>query len=238
MAQQQQKNFWDTPGGTFLKWTTPIGAIGSVVSGIGELFGGNQNSQKNQAYNQLQQFQQTMPGAYTSPYAGQIDSLIDQLNNRKFEYDYTQDPDYQYYQSLYKQQAQRAGEHAQAAASALGGGYGTSWATTAGTSAYNAQMDGMDDVINGLYSRALNEYNDETARMQNNLNNLYSAEQSAQNAYAQQMNNWYGQQSYYQSQYDEASRQEEQRNQLWGDIGSTILNVGVQLLPYVLGALL
>lgn len=233
----QQKNFWDAVYDGFS--SMPIrGPLDQLYTGIYELVNGKPDSAKNQAYEQLQQFQQTKPGGYSSPYSGQISSLTNQLNNRVFDYNYNQDPDYQYYQSLYKQQAQRAGEHAQASAAALGGGYGSSWATTAGTDAYNAQMDGLGDVINGLYSRALGEYNDETTRLQNNLNSLYSAEQSAQNQYASQMSNWYGQQSYYQDQYDEAVRQEEQQNQFWGDIGSTILNVGVSLLPYVLGALL
>lgn len=232
---QQQKNFWDTPAGTFFKWTTPVGMIGSAISGIGDFFGGGGSSQKNQAYDDLMKFQQTKPGDYSSQYADEINSLMDQLNNRKFEYDYTQDPAYQYYQSLYKQQAQRAGEHAQATASALGGGYGNSWAATAGTSAYDAQMD---DVINGLYSQALNEYNDETAQLQGRLESLYGAEQNAQNEYAQKVNNWYNQQSYYQNRYDEAVRQEQQQNQLWGDIGNTILDVGVKVLPYLLGMFL
>ena len=104
---QQQKNFWDTPAGTFFKWTTPVGMIGSAISGIGDFFGGGGSSQKNQAYDDLMKFQQTKPGDYSSQYADEINSLMDQLNNRKFEYDYTQDPAYQYYQSLYKQQAQR-----------------------------------------------------------------------------------------------------------------------------------
>ena len=52
------------------------------------------------------------------------------------------------------------------------------------------------------------------------------------------MNNWYNQQSYYQNRYDEAVLQEQQQNQLWGDIGNTILNVGVKVLPYLLGMFL
>ena len=45
-------------------------------------------SKKDQAYQQLQNYQANAPGAYQSQYQGQIDRLMNNLSNRKFNYNY------------------------------------------------------------------------------------------------------------------------------------------------------
>ena len=229
----EQKNFWESALAGFRDGLfNPLGFVSNISGAL------SQQSGTGTAQSQLEQFQASRPGGYSSPYAGQISDLTDQLNDREFSYDYTQDPAYQYYKSLYQQQAQRAGEHAQASASALGGGYGNSWATTAGADAYNAQMSGLNEVINSLYDQALGEYNDETSRLQSSLNNLYTAESSAQNAYASQMNNYYNQLNYYQQQAEAEQQRKQNQTDTWMSIGGTLLNAAISLLPYALAMFL
>ena len=229
----EQKNFWESALTGFRDGLfNPLGFVSNMSSAL------SQQSGTGTAQSQLEQFQSSRPGSYSSPYAGQISDLTGQLNDREFNYSYIQDPAYQYYKSLYQQQAQRAGEHAQASASALGGGYGNSWATTAGADAYNAQMSGLNEVINSLYDQALGEYNDETSRLQSSLNNLYTAESSAQNAYASQMNNYYNQLNYYQQQAEAEQQRKQNQTDTWMSIGGTLLNAAISLLPYALAMFL
>lgn len=228
----EQKNLWESALAGFRDGLfNPLGFASNLSSAL------SQQSGAGTAQQQLEQFQAARPSSYSSPYSGQISDLTGQLNDREFHYDYTQDPAYAYYKSLYQQQAQRAGEHAQASAAALGGGYGNSWATTAGSDAYNAQLSGLSDVISGLYDQALGEYNNETSRLQSNLNNLYTAESNAQNAYASQMNNYYNQLGYYQQQAEAEQQRKQAQTDTWWDIGGTILNAAITLLPYALALL-
>ena len=99
-------------------------------------------------------------------------------------------------------------------------------------------MSGLNEVINSLYDQALGEYNDETSRLQSSLNNLYTAESSAQNAYASQMNNYYNQLNYYQQQAEAEQQRKQNQTDTWMSIGGTLLNAAISLLPYALAMFL
>lgn len=191
-------------------------------------------SKKDQAYQQLQDYQANAPGPYQSQYQGQIDSLMQSLNDRNFSYNYREDPTYQQYQRQYQRQAQRASENAQANAAAVSGGYGSSWATTAGESAYADAMSGLDNIVNSLYGQALNSYTDETNDMVAQLNQLMQAESNAQAQYQQELQNYYSNLDYYQTNYEnEAAREQQQKSSnqnFWG----TILGGVISLLPYAI----
>ena len=75
-------------------------------------------SKKDQAYQALQSYQAQAPGPYQSPYKAQIDSLMQNLGNRNFSYNYREDPTYQQYKRQYETTARRASENAQANAAA------------------------------------------------------------------------------------------------------------------------
>lgn len=228
----EQKNLWESALTGFRDGLlNPLGFASNLSGAL------SQQSGSGTAQQQLEQFQSTRPESYSSPYQSQISSLTGQLSDRNFSYDYTQDPVYQQYRRSYEQKAQRAGENAQANAAVLGGGYGSSWAATAGANAYDYQMSGLDEVINRLYSQALSEYNDETDTMRSNLNSLLSAESNAQNAYQNQLSNWYDQLNYYQNQYESAAQREQSQANTWWTIGGNLLSAAISLLPYALALL-
>jgi hypothetical protein len=83
---------------------------------------------------------------------------------------------YKQYAQRYQQNAKLAMEDTVGQVSALTGGYGNSYAQTAGQAMYNQQMQGLNDKATELYQLALQQYNMEGDR----LNNLYSM---AANAY-------------------------------------------------------
>jgi phage gpG-like protein len=70
---------------------------------------------------------------YTSKYQDKIDSLMDSISKRKeFSYDFNTDPLYQQYKDQYTKLGKEASMNAAANASSLTGGYGNSYAVTAG----------------------------------------------------------------------------------------------------------
>ena len=195
-------------------------------------------SKKDQAYQALQNYQAQAPAPYQSQYQNQIDSLMQNLNDRNFNYNYSTDPTYQQYKRQYETGARRASENAQSTAAAVSGGYGSSWATTAGESAYADYMGGLDNVVNSLYTQALNSYTDETNSLYGQLQNLMQAESQAQQQYNQAVSNYYNNLNYYQTQYQNEANREQQNTTNWMNIGGTILGGLISLIPYALPLLL
>lgn len=132
------------------------------------------------AYSYLQSIINNRPGAFSSSYASQLQSLYDSIMNRdKFQYDLNNDALYQQYARQYAQQGQQAMQNTMANAAALSGGYGSSYATTAGQQAYNAYLSQLNDVAPELYSQAYGRYQDEGNALLNQYsvtNGLYNDE--------------------------------------------------------------
>ena len=191
-------------------------------------------SKKDQAYQALQNYQAQAPAPYQSQYQSQIDSLMQNLNDRNFNYNYSTDPTYQQYKRLYETGARRASENAQANAAAVSGGYGSSWATTAGESAYADYMGGLDNVVNSLYTQALNSNTDDTNSMYSQLQNLMQAESQAQQQYNQNLSNYYNNLNYYQQQYQNEANREQQNTTNWMNVGGSLLGGLISLIPYAI----
>lgn len=80
---------------------------------------------------------------------------------REFKYDPASDKLYQQYKDTAKKSGETAMKDAIGKASALTGGYGNSYAQTAGQQAYNNYMQQADSVIPQLYQLAYNAHNSE-----------------------------------------------------------------------------
>ena len=81
---------------------------------------------------QLEEWEAKKPGDYTSQYKDKIDGVMGKLDGMKdFSYDPTRDAAYEQYKNSYTRQAKLANENAQANASAISGGYGSSYGTQA-----------------------------------------------------------------------------------------------------------
>lgn len=104
----------------------------------------------------------------TNKWEDELESIYQTINNReKFRYDMNSDALYKQYSQQYQQNAKLAMQDTVGQISALTGGYGNSYAETAGQAIYNQAMGGMNEKALQLYQLALNEYNSEGDRLMN-----------------------------------------------------------------------
>ena len=88
----------------------------------------------------------------------ELEEAYDNLFNEKFEYDATYDPLFQQYAAQYMQKGNMAMKNAMAESALLTGGYGNSWAMSAGAQAFNSQMDALYGLIPELRAAAYDEW--------------------------------------------------------------------------------
>ena len=98
-------------------------------------------------------------GAYTNPYAGQIQDLYDEITNREpFQYDVNQDAMYEALRDQYVTGGQMAMMDTMGQAAQLTGGYGNSYAQGVGQQAYHGYLQGLNEQLPDLYNMALSNY--------------------------------------------------------------------------------
>ena len=91
-----------------------------------------------------------------------FDAIMNKILNREqFSYDLNGDALYQQYKDKFTQQGKMAMQDTMGQAAAMTGGYGSSYASTAGNQAYQASLQNLNDVIPELYQMALDKYNQE-----------------------------------------------------------------------------
>ena len=118
--------------------------------------------------------QQISRGEYTSPWQEGLNETIDKILNReKFSYDMNADAFYQQAKDRYVQQGKQAMMDTIGQQSALTGGYGNSWAQTAGQQAYHGYLQGLNDNLVDFYGIARGAYDAETDDLYNQFN-LYN----------------------------------------------------------------
>lgn len=192
-------------------------------------------SRLSDARTELERFEQTKPADYQSKYQGQIDSVMGKLDDLgEFDYDPAADTAYKQYKNEYTQKAKLANQNAQANASAMTGGFGSSYGTQAGQKAYAATMSDLDDVLNGLVSQNRNEYNTKKSGLQQQLSGLQQAEQNDYTKYQNDLNNWYTDLNYKQNEYNNAYNEEQQNTQNGLNILGSILSFAAMILPFFL----
>ncbi len=94
------------------------------------------------------------------------------FNKEDFSYDLESDPLYKQYKKNYIEQGKQAMEDTMGNAAALSGGYGNSYAQTAGIKAYNSYLDKLNNIAPELYEAAYSRYNDELDRLESKLGYL------------------------------------------------------------------
>lgn len=96
---------------------------------------------------------------YENPYTDQARSLYDRLGSREeFTFDVNEDALYRQYQQQYLRQGRRAMEDTMGRAQAMTGGYGSSYAQSAGQQAYAGYAEKLSAAIPQLYAQALERY--------------------------------------------------------------------------------
>ena len=140
----------------------------------------------NQTPTPLQLAQQRIDamGAYEPTWQAKIDALLQEvLDQKPFSYDAGQDPLYRQYRDSYMQAGRNAMQDTMGQATALTGGYGNSYATTAAQQAYQGYLAGMGDKSMDLYERALAMHDRNRQRAADNLNILQGQEDKAYSRY-------------------------------------------------------
>lgn len=118
----------------------------------------------------LESLKKGQPSAFQSRWASQINDLMTQINGRgNFDYNADNDPLYQQYKDLYTANGQRAMKDTVAQSAALTGGYGNSWAQTAGQQMYDQYMQQLTDKSLDLRNQAYQQWQDEGNALYNRL---------------------------------------------------------------------
>lgn len=136
-------------------------------------------------------------------YGDAIKDALEKIQNREsFSYDLNGDALYQQYKDQYKSLGKLAMQDTMGQAAALTGGYGNSYASTAGNQAYQQYLSQVNDKIPELYSLALSKYQAEGDQMQQNLANLEGMYSTEYGEYQDQVSRWNSDRDYLASLYD------------------------------------
>ena len=168
----------------------PDNLQGSASANTAPAFQPSQSLSNAQA--SLNQLQANQPGEYSSSYTSQINSMLDKILNRTpFSYDMNADPIYQQYKDQYVRQGQTAARDVTGQMAALSGGYGNSYAATAGNQAYQASLAQLNNIIPQLYGQAASNYYQQGQQMLGNLSALQSQDSNAYNQHQGLTNNYF-----------------------------------------------
>ena len=143
------------------------------------------------------------PGAYQSQWQSQINDIINQITNREeFSYDVNSDALYNQYKEQYSSLGKLAMQDTMGQAAAMTGGYGSSYASTAGNQAYQSYLSQLNEVVPELYGMALDKYNAEGQELYNQYGLLSDQENQDYGRYMDQYNQWASERDYLKGVYD------------------------------------
>ena len=150
-----------------------------------------QSDSVKQAQDKLNQHTQNKPGAYTSQWQTSLNDTLNKILNReKFNYDLNGDALYQQYKNQYTTQGVQAMMDTMGQAQSMTGGYGNSYAQTAGQQAYQGYLQQLNDKIPELYQLALNQYNREGEDLYNQYGLYADRENLDYNRYRDQLSDY------------------------------------------------
>jgi hypothetical protein len=139
------------------------------------------NNRLNKLYNN-----NTLPQQFAYTKQGEVNKAVSDITNRKpFSYNMDEDVLFQQAKKQYQAMGKTAMMDTIGQASSLTGGYGNSYATTAGAQAYNGYLQQLNASVGDYYAMALSGYNAETDRL-NGVYNVLSADR------AQEHSEWAG----------------------------------------------
>ena len=172
----------------------------------------NQSQDVTDAWNKVKELEGSKPADYVSKYGDQIQALLDKILNRDpFKYDFNADPMYQMYKDRYLQQGRMAMQDTMGDAATLTGGYGNSYAATAGQQAYQSYLQGLNDRIPGLRDFAYNAWLNEGDRMRSNLSTLQGLDESDYARYRDTVGDYKDELNYYYNRFGDMSDREYNR---------------------------
>lgn len=175
--------------------------IGTIKTLLNKPKDYEESDEVKQAQEDLKNHYNSKPGDYQSNYADQIQGLLkDYENTKDFQYDFNADPLYQQYKDQYIQQGKMAMQDIMGNAAALTGGYGSSYASTAGNQAYQSSLNDLNNVIPSLYDRAYSKYRDDKSDKLQHMQVLQNLDDSDYKKYQDTLSDYYNTLNYLQSQ--------------------------------------
>ena len=160
----------------------------------------------------LAQKEQGRQEEYASPYQERIEALLAQaLEREAFSYDPNADPLYRQYESAYRRGGKQAMEDTMANAAALTGGYGNSYASTAGNQAYQSYLAELNQILPVLYQSAYDRYRDSYGDVLEQLGLLQELDAGEYEKYRDTVADYYSDLNYYYRQYGDLSEREYQQ---------------------------
>ncbi|MBO7357210.1 MAG: hypothetical protein J6U37_01620 [Lachnospiraceae bacterium] len=189
--------------------------------GVGAYYGNIASFQPSAAYTKAMEYTQSLLdriNAGKTSYTDKINDIMSQIENRpQFSYDFNTDPLFQNALQGAMSAGQTAMQDTIGQASALTGGYGSTYATSAANQAYNEFVKGAYDALPEYYGIARNAYDQEGQDLYNRLGMYQTADETEYgrltNAYGLNLDNAnriYGQEydNYWQTKnFNENSRQ-------------------------------
>ena len=155
------------------------------------------------AMQELQGIIAQQPAAFQSQHMGELNNILNQILGRKnFTYDMSNDPFYQNYRQMYMSAGKQAMSDTVGQASALTGGYGNSYAATAGQQQYNRYLQQLNDRIPELQGMALDRYNAEGDLLNMKYGMLNDAYNREYGEWQDQYNRWLGERNFAQGNYE------------------------------------
>lgn len=156
-----------------------------------------------QAQQALQNQQANKPGQYQSQFQTGMNDLMGQIQNRpKFQYDVNADALYQQVAQNYMQHGQQAMMDTMGQAAALTGGYGNSYAQTAGQQQYNNHLLGLTEMVPQFQQMALQQYQMEGDQLMDRYALMQQQEETAYGRYQDDLNRYYAELDRLQTAYD------------------------------------
>ena len=151
------------------------------------------------------------PGEYTSRWQQQLDAAMDKILNREaFSYDLNGDALYRQYKDRAVKNGRLAMMDTMGQAAAMTGGYGSSYAQSAGQQAYQKQMDTLTDQAAQLYDRARQDYDRQGQTDRDRYDLLRQRENSSYNQYKQSVTSGETENQRLWDRYDSLRQQEYQ----------------------------
>lgn len=131
------------------------------------------------------------PEAYQSAYEDALKRVMDRVLNREdFHYNLAGDALYRQYRNQAVQNGRLSMEDTIGQAAALTGGYGNSYAQSAGQQAYNRELDALSDRIPELYNLAMGQYQLQSQSLQQQYDLLSGAKQQEYQQYQDGLAAW------------------------------------------------
>ena len=152
----------------------------------------NPSDEVNKKKLELENHTATQAPQWTGGTYGQaLQDAMNRIQNReKFSYDLNGDALYQQYKDRYINQGRLAMMDTLGQASALTGGYGNSYASTAGNQAYQGYLTKLNDVVPQLYQMAYDKYDREGQDLYNQYNMINNAYNQEYGQYRDALNDW------------------------------------------------